>query len=189
MAVVPVSMILRVLVMVLLVDLFVPEDRKVIVTNHAGTETRGRLLRVTANELTMAVDGQDRTLAREQVAAIFEQGDSVKNGMKYGFLAGTAVGFTAGVSKTQCGRDQFGIGFITSYGSYSPCTASERVSQGLREGLLLGLLGTGIGAGIDALIPGRRLLYEKTKPAAAATISIVPSVARSRMSLLTSVSW
>jgi hypothetical protein len=138
--------------------------------------------------LTVTIGDRTRTFTRAQVSTIFERGDSVKNGTMWGLLAGAATGFTAGASKSTCGRDPVGIGFISAYTSYSPCTAGERIGQGLREGALLGLLGTGIGAAIDALIPGRRLIYENAKPAGAA-FSMVPALAPSGVSLMTSVSW
>src|SRR5688500_4456757 len=47
-----------VLVMVLLVDLLVPEDRKVIVTTLAGIGVLGSMIPI----LTLAVDGQTRTM-------------------------------------------------------------------------------------------------------------------------------
>ena len=162
--------------------------RAITVVEESGLRHTGFVRRATPDTLTVTVGDRTRTFTRAQVSTIFERGDSVKNGMMWGLLAGAATGFTAGVSKTTCGRDPVGIGYISAYLSYSPCTAGERIGQGLGEGALLGLLGTGIGAAIDALIPGRRLVYEKAEPAGAA-FSIVPSLAPSRISLMTSVSW
>jgi hypothetical protein len=160
----------------------------VIVADDSGAETNGQLVRFTAEELTVRVNGQERTFARERVAAIFERGDSVKNGMRNGFLTGAALGVIPAIRKTQCGREPMGIGFITVPSYYSPCTTGERLTQGLREGMMAGLLGMGIGAGIDALIPGRRLLYDRQRTPAA-SISIAPQVMPARIGLLTSVSW
>src|SRR5690349_2151483 len=97
--------------------------RAVIVVDDAGTETRGRMVRLNRDALTITVDGRDRTIAAQKVAAIFEQGDSVKNGIKNGFLVGAAVGMAAGISKTQCGRDPVGIGFIQEFTRYESCTS------------------------------------------------------------------
>ena len=160
----------------------------VIVADDSGAETKGQLVRFTAEELTVRVDGRDRTFARERVAAIFERGDSVKNGMRNGFLAGAVLGVIPAIRKTQCGREPLGIGLITVPSYYSPCSTGERLTQGLREGMMAGLLGMGIGAGIDALIAGRRLLYDRQRTSAA-SISIAPQVMPAGIGLLTSVSW
>jgi hypothetical protein len=162
--------------------------RELIVVEESGVENTGRLLRVTPDTLTMTIRGKTHTFPRQQVTAIFERGDSVKNGTVIGLVAGAAIGLTAGASKSTCGRNNVGFGLITAYLDYSPCTLNERVGQGLREGALLGLLGAGIGAAVDAVIPGRRVLYQK-QPTAAAAISIAPSLAPSAVGLLGSVSW
>lgn len=174
----------------------IPEDfsgmtqgRELIVVEESGVETTGRLVRVTPDTLTMTIEGRIHTFTRQQVTTIFERGDSVKNGAVIGLVAGAAIGLTAGASKTTCGRDNVGIGLITAYLYYSPCTLNERVSQGLREGALLGVLGAGLGAAVDALIPGRRVLYEKPQRTAGAAISIAPSLSLSAVGLQASVSW
>jgi hypothetical protein len=161
----------------------------IVVREDSGVETRGHLLRLMPDSLTMMVSGREQTIAHQRVSAIFARGDSVKNGAGFGFLTGAAAGAAIGVSKTQCGRNPVGIGYISAYLSYSPCTGGERLRQGLGVGALLGVVGTGLGAGIDALIPGRRLLFEPNKRAAGATMSIAPSLTPSRVGLLTSVSW
>lgn len=163
--------------------------RAVIVVDGAGVETRGRLLRFGPEAMTVVVKGKDVVFDRQRVAAVFERGDSVRNGARNGFLAGAAVGIATGVSKTQCGRDPVGIGVIQVFMSYEPCTGEERMIQGVGEGALLGLIGAGIGAGVDALISGRRLLYQRPKGTNAPVISLVPSVAPSRASFHVSVSW
>ena len=164
------------------------KGRELIVVEESGVENTGRLLRVTPDALTMTIDGKIHTFPRQQVSAIFERGDSVKNGAVIGLVAGAAIGLTAGASKTTCGRHNVGFGLISAYLAYSPCTLNERVGQGLREGALLGALGAGIGAAVDAVIPGRRVLYQKQRTAAAA-ISIAPSLAPSAVGLLGSLSW
>lgn len=165
------------------------KGRAVIVVDDSGRETHGRMLRLTADALTMTVDGRDRTLARQKVSAIFEQGDSVKNGMRNGFLAGAVVGIAAGVSKTQCGRDPVGIGFIQVSSRYELCTSGERITRGLGVGTLMGGIGVGLGAAVDALIPGRRLVYEKAKRANAPAISLLPTFAPASTGLQMRMSW
>jgi len=163
--------------------------RPVTVADDTGTETTGSLVSLTADEVTVRTNGQDRSFARERVAAIFERGDSVKNGLSIGFVTGFSLGMAAGVSKTQCGRNNVGIGLITAYLSYTPCSVNERISQGLSEGVLAGVIGLGLGTAIDAMIPGRREIYRRPVTTPAATVSIAPSLAPSRVGLLMSVSW
>lgn len=164
-------------------------DRAITVVDQSGVRSIGRVRLVTPDMLTMTVDGRTRTLARTQVAAIFERGDRLRNGVAIGFLSGATAGLIAGASKTTCGRESVGIGFISAYVSWSPCTTGERIGQGLREGALLGMLGAGLGAAIDALIPGSRVLYETPQQTRGTAVSIAPSFGRSRIGLLTSVSW
>lgn len=164
------------------------KGRELIVVEESGVENIGRLLRVTPDTLTMTIDGKIHAFTRQQVATIFERGDSVKRAV-IGLVAGAAIGLTAGASKTNCGRQNVGIGLISAYLYHSPCTLNERVSQGLREAALLGVLGAGIGAAVDALIPGRQVLYKKPQRTAGTAISIAPSLAESAVGLLGSVSW
>lgn len=167
----------------------ITKGRELIVVEESGVENTGRLVRVTPDTLTMTIGGKIHTFTRRQVTAILERGDSVKNGAVIGLVAGAATGLIAGASKTTCGRNNVGFGLITAYLYYSPCTLNERVSQGLREAALLGALGAGIGAAVDALIPGRRVLYQRPQRTAGAAISIAPSLAGSAVGLQASVSW
>jgi hypothetical protein len=173
-----------------------PEDfsglssgRAVTVVEDSGVSNTGRLRRVTPDTVTMTLAGGERTFTRQHVTAIFERGDPVKNGGAIGLLTGAAIGFTAGASKTTCGRNDVGFGLISAYLSHSPCTASERIGQGLREGALLGVFGAGLGVVVDALIPGQRILYESPKQKSGTAIAIAPSLGPSRIGFLTSVSW
>ena len=162
--------------------------REIVVVDNLGRETRGRLLALTPDTVALRVGNMDQTVRQQDVQMVFERGDSVKNGTAIGLLTGAAVGLTTGASKTTCGRDPLGIGLITAFSRYEPCTFNERVGQALGEGALLGLLGAGLGAAVDAIIPGRRLLYER--PQARSThISVVPSLGPSRSGLSMAVSW
>ena len=76
--------------------------RSVTVADDSGAEIEGSLVRLTAEEVTLRVDGQDRAFARERVAAIFERGDSVKNGATIGFLSGAVLGAFA-AERNSCG--------------------------------------------------------------------------------------
>jgi hypothetical protein len=154
--------------------------RPITVTDDSGTETKGRLLRFTPDELTMIVDGQPRTFARQHVATIFEHGDSVKNGALIGLATGAALGLLSGATQNSCGGLWEGP---------HRCTSSEKARLAVGGALITGALGAGIGTGIDALRPGRRVIYRRPKSNTAATISIAPSVAPSRFGLQASVVW
>ena len=160
--------------------------RTMIVADASGGEAEGQLLSLSSDGLTMTVDGQDRIFTLQQVAALYERGDSIRNGMIVGFLAGTGAGFVAGIMKDDCVQPSFG-----GPGTFTPldCYADQKVGHGVKVGALAGLAGAGIGAVFDKLIVGRRLLYQSQHPAPRATITVAPSLGVSRIGLLTRVSW
>ena len=164
-------------------------QREIVLVDDAGRTTRGRLILLTADAVTINVGGVNRTMKQQDVKTVFERGDSVKNGLAIGLVGGFATGMAAGASKTTCGRDPVGIGLITVATRYEPCTFQERTARGLGEGTLLGLLGAGLGATIDALIPGRHTLYERPSQARSTTMALVPSIGPSSNGLSVSVSW
>jgi hypothetical protein len=152
--------------------------RTLIIVDDDGLEIRGRVLQLTPEGLTMTIDGQIRTLAPSRVARVFVPGDSVKNGAAIGFLPGLVIGLGLGSYATQCGK-------------YWPksCPGSVKAANLMMGGLIIGGLSAAIGAGIDAIIAGRRLVYERPKAKAAVLMSLTPSIAPSRIGLSTSVSW
>src|SRR5687768_3336865 len=109
------------------------------VIDQTGKETNGRLLRFDANSLTMTAGDRDLTFDRQEVAKVYQRGDSLKNGMTIGLVTGAALGFAAGVSTTECG------GFFQAT---QPCTGGERARLGAVMGGVFGALGMGIGVGI-----------------------------------------
>jgi hypothetical protein len=152
----------------------------IIVIDEAGKETRGRLLRFDPESLTMmTAAGLESTFARRDVTRVYERGDSLKNGMMIGLATGAAIGIAAGVSGTDCG------GFFERVRS---CTGGEKARLGAIGGAVFGALGLGVGAGIDALMTGRRLVYETPRPSGP-TISIAPLTANSMMRLSLTVAW
>lgn len=153
--------------------------RVITIVEDSGHETKGRLLSLADNDLTIAVSGGTRSFARPGIAAIFEEGDGLKNGQVIGLAAGAVVGMASGFGATTCG-DLWQV---------RPCSMNDKVKLGMVGAAVLGAIGTGLGAGIDALIPGQRLLYRKAKPAGSTTVSIAPSLSPSRLGLMTSVSW
>lgn len=165
----------------------VPEDfsglgrngSSIIVVDDAGKETRGRLLRFDLESLTMTVEGRDLTFERQHVTRVYQRGDSLKNGMTIGLVTGAVVGIAAGVSGTDCG------GFFAA----RPCTGGDKARLGTVGGAVFGALGMGVGAGIDALITGRRLVYERPRRSAGPAISIAQSFTSSIHRLSLTVAW
>src|SRR5262245_12259308 len=156
------------------------EGLAVIVVDDQGRETRGRTLQLTPDELTLMVDGKTRTLGRSRVARVFAPGDSLKNGMMIGLLTGAAIGAVSGATQSTCG------GFMEPLRT---CSAGDRAGFALVGGALFGGLGTALGAGIDAMIPGRRLLYQKPLKSNGVVMSLTPAFAASGTGLSMRVSW
>jgi hypothetical protein len=130
--------------------------------------------------LTITVEGRDLVFDRQHVRTIYERGDSLKNGTIIGLLAGATLGIVAGVGGTDCG------GFFEAVRS---CTGGEKVRLAAVSAGVFGAVGVGIGAGIDALIRGRRLLYERPRPSGVPAISVMPSFAPSGARLLLRATW
>jgi len=103
----------------------------VFVTDRNGVQTRGRLLGLSPEAVTLGVDGQEGTIPSSGVGRV-EKRDSLWNGILIGAVPGALVGMAgAGAScSPHCGRD---------------------VPLG---GLVVGAIGAGIGALIDSGIHG-----------------------------------
>ena len=153
--------------------------QSLIVVDDSGVETTGRLLRLTADELTISAAGRDRTFQRRDIAAIYKRGDSKKNGAVIGVLSGAVLGFVAGTQDT-CGD------FWTGARS---CSAGEKVAHGAFGATIIGGLGAAIGVGIDALIVGRTVLYQRPKTSSSRGFTIAPALSPSRGSVGIGLSW
>lgn len=154
--------------------------REVIVIDDSGKETSGRLLIFGPDQLTMVVKGHNVAVDRSRVTAIFETGDSLRNGAKIGLLAGAGLGAALVVVATALEDDE--VGGMTLF-----------VAGG--AGVMGGLMGMGIGVVIDAAISGRTLIYERPGKAAGTgidatrTVSIAPVIAASGAKLVMLVRW
>jgi hypothetical protein len=133
----------------------------VYVLDDSGTETTGRLVRLTADSLVLLVDGAERQFEAARVRRIQKRGDSLRNGAIIAAVVGVGIGLLAG-GIADCGRDD------PDSGCPGTRVAAVVVSTGFYAA---------IGAGIDALIQGRTTLYEappspppaRREPAARAT--------------------
>ena len=127
---------------------------RVIVTDRAGQEATGRLIRWSASTIVIRTDNGERTYAPGEAIRLDLRHDSLKNG----FLIGASIGWL-GALFVDCGGD-------------GSCGA-ERVAALIGGTFVYGALG----AGIDALIPGRTPLWvsgSSEKSSAGLTFDVSP---------------
>lgn len=134
------------------------------ITDSSGREEKTRIVGVSADSVTAAVDGEIRRLRTADVMRVrVRQSDSLINGALIGAGAGVALGlFMCNLMEPweNC-RDDVGPMFT------------------------VGAIGAGIGIGIDALIRGRRTIYDAAP--SSARVSAAPIVARHSRGLQVSV--
>jgi len=131
----------------------------VFVQDERGVETKGKLLRLDQQSVTVLLDGQERTFELSNVRRIQKRGDSLKNGAITGAIVGAAIGILSG-------------GFSDCPGGGLHCGAGARVAIAVTSSSIYAAIGTGI----DAAIQGRTTLYQR--PAATnAPLASGPAVA------------
>jgi hypothetical protein len=119
----------------------------VFITDDTNTETRGTVAGVGPSAVRINVNGSEREWPATKVWRLERRGDSVKDGAKRGVISGAIVGGVLGV-----------IAGATWANSGS---GSTPLGGGLGLGLVGAGFGLGIGVGMDALIPGRTLVYQR----------------------------
>ena len=129
----------------------------VFVTDRAGHETRGMLVRLTDSSVTISADGADRTFDIGDVSLIERRGDSLKNGV----IAGMVVGMVLG---------SLSMGIADCPGVTDSCA-------GARVGYFLMSTGlyTAIGTAIDAAITGRTRIWPGKGKTGAPVVSVSPA--------------
>ena len=143
-------------------SVLVDRGDKVRVTPSSGKPFSGRIMGLSASELTLRVGDQLRVLKEPDVSTIrHRRQDSLRNGALWGLGAGATAGMVA------CGRCHIG--------------------PGLGVAALYGGLGAGIGVGIDALIEGNVTVFEgrRTK----GRIVLRPQLTPSHKGATVSVQW
>ncbi|HEY3043379.1 MAG TPA: hypothetical protein VGJ39_05115 [Vicinamibacterales bacterium] len=126
----------------------------VYVLDRTGEETKGKLVSLTGSAVVLQMDSTTRTFNLTDVVRIDRQGDSMKNGAIIGAVIGGVTGaLTAG-------------GLADCPGAHSPCTGARVAGFFIATGVW-----TAIGVGIDALIPGRTLLWKPSSPQASRSSS------------------
>jgi len=150
----------------------VKDGQKVSVTDDQGREFNGRIVRLTGDALTLA-KGRERTDVVYADIVKIDRTDSLKNGALIGLGVGAALGILM-VVPTGCEDDYtFLCGGDPGPGNYAA------------GALIVGGLGAAIGTGIDALIGGRRNLYQRGGP----RVSLSPTVQRQAIGAAVSLRW
>src|SRR4051812_4941303 len=76
---------------------------QVIIIDDAGNETRGRVLRVEPEALTIQVRRRlEVTMERQHIAQIYRRGDSLKDGALRGLATGGMAGVFIGATRDNC---------------------------------------------------------------------------------------
>ena len=133
---------------------------RITVTASGGGERTGRIVDISASALALLIDGERHDFGKEHVDAIHQwrRDDPVLGGLLFGLAIGGGLG---------------ALSFSRAYDLSNP-------------GVFLGLFaaaGAGIGAGIDALVPGRRLIYRSTGAGRRVTVAPLLAVDRRGVSV------
>jgi hypothetical protein len=159
-------------------DALATPGASIVVHEENGRKTSGRLLRLDAASLTIEVRGNEHTVEREHVARVYQQADSLKNGLWIGLGLGAALGIVTGAAATDCGF------FVPQR-----CTGSDKAQIAAVLGGVLGAIGMGAGVGIDALAPHRRLLFEAHPRGGHAAFTVAPKLGPTKAGVRATVAW
>jgi len=115
----------------------------VYVLDDMGSETRGMLVGLDEDSISLLVNGIEQRFERQRVHRIDKRGDSLKNGA----LVGAVVGVV--------------LSAISAAAADCPST-SDTSCPGAKVALAIAgtAVYTGIGVGVDALFTGRTTMYE-----------------------------
>jgi hypothetical protein len=153
----------------------VSQGDRVRVTDEGGRTITARVAAISDFGLTLQ-DGNDRTeIAYATIVKIDRPRDRVWDGALAGFAIGAGIGL---------------IGIAAEEGNNRSCQPSEwfcGASFGPPASavvLMLGGIGAGIGTGVDALIGGKKTLYERGRQ-----VYVAPVVGRARAAARVTVAW
>ena len=126
------------------------------VTDRTGTTSTGTVRGLSDSTLEVDLGGQPRAFVEPDVRTIRQRrGDSLTNGALWGLAVGAGL---AAVSASLVGVDCYGT---------ANCVGN--VAGAIGTGAAMG---AGIGVGIDALIKGRKVIYQS--PTGANRLNVVP---------------
>lgn len=152
--------------------------RRVAVVDDTGRETIGRVLRVTADSLTMRVDGHERTFAPPEVSTVHQLGDPLANGAFIGLLVGGTLGVLGSTMLSDC-----------TFEGARRCDDAAAVKNSVLGATIYGALGVAVGIGIDRLAEGRTLRYVRSPRPGAITLAVAPALSRRGAGLQAVASW
>lgn len=129
----------------------------VYVTDDAGRERKARILELSRSSLLLSMDGTRRDLSENNVRRIRQRlPDPLLNGAVIGAVSVMTLSTVSSIASSDRGENEtFGwadVGFI----------------------LYLGSIGAGVGTGIDALIQGRKIIYETPGSASRRSFGVSP---------------
>ena len=127
----------------------VAKHRSVRVTNDAGEEFGGRLLSLDDKVFVLQTKNGDLPFSFQRVSTIYRRGDSLRNGLIVGLVAGTVIGLLSSLGTNDC----------STPGIVYPCESSRASTIG---GAIAGL--TIVSVGIDALWRGWTRIYPPRRP-------------------------
>jgi hypothetical protein len=134
------------------------------VTSRDGVSIRGRLLRLTKDDLTIRLDGQERTVPALEIAEVkARRSGPLWNGAVIG-AASVAIPFAILSAKYDC----------------------ENCAVG---GLVWTGIGAAIGVGIDALVKGDITVMKAPAAGAKTRVSVAPVVQRERRGVVFTIGF
>jgi hypothetical protein len=152
----------------------VKHGQKVSITDDQGQEIKGRISTMTADGLTILVDGQSADVPYDRIVRIDRPNDILKNGALIGFGVGAALGVLAMASYSE----PEGCQAVRAWGCGEPSAGGMFAGT-----LLLGGLGTAVGVGIDALIRRDSKIYQRGGAHATLSPVLASGVRAARASL------
>lgn len=153
----------------------VTQGQNVSITDDQGRQVQGKIRALTADGLTLLVDGTTADVAYDRIVRIDRPNDGLANGALIGLGVGAGLGLAVIASEDQ--SDCLPATFF----------CSDTGTGGYVAGaLLLGGLGTAVGVGIDALIHRDREIYRRGGGAVA---TIAPVLGHGVRGAVLSVTW
>ena len=130
----------------------------VYVVDRSGAETEGSLVSLTDSALVVRTGATDRSFELGDVVRVYREGDSLKNGAILGAVFGSITGLALAAG----------------------CSSGPGCGTGTRTAAAFSAIGVwaAIGASIDALIPGRTLIWTPDPTANTGGLSVVLSPER-----------
>lgn len=146
------------------------DGQTIFIVDDQGRELKGRIAGLTADALMLRV-GRDRTdVPYDRIVRIDRPHDGVLDGTLIGLGVGAGLGLLGALAAA---TDDSG------WGSPDPADVA-RIAP-----LVLGGIGAGVGLGLDAVIRRETNIYRRQD----ATLSLSPTLGRSRRGVAIAVSW